>query len=61
MGQTKFIEMVYVGNAKIERSHKDDSTRRDIGEKMQRDDRRPEDDFFSNGALELTQYTSTWR
>ena len=48
MRQSKFVEVVYMGNAEVERCCEDDLPGLDFGQDVDRDDDRAKHDFFSD-------------
>lgn len=53
MGDAKFVEVVQVGDAEVERGEEDDLRGGEVGEEVEGDDAGAPDEFFAYGALGL--------
>lgn len=56
MGEGVFIEMVDVGDAKVERGQEDEADGREVGDQVQGHEEGAEQELFRDGALQKETY-----
>lgn len=59
MGEGEFIQVMDVGDAKVERGEEDDPGGLDVGEEMERDEEGAEENLLSDGASDVVSEADT--